>query len=152
MCKDGKWFIYDHKNKKPVSIESADPIYDIWENDNKSMYFKTGVTDESGNTTFKIYKISGESYFNEAGVTVIMPRESYFMYLSTAKNKLVFMDYSKEVKYEIPLYFNSLKKEDLTLPCFEIEKEKKNTITFKIYKGSALGSGYDGEYVDIRYW
>ena len=152
MSKDGKWFIYDLNAKKQVSIESVDPIYDVWENNNKSMYFKTGVTDDGGNTTFKIYKITGEEFFNETGVTVVMPRESYFMYLSTAKNKLIFMDYSKEVKYEIPLYFNSLKKDELTLPCFEIEKEKKIVITFKIHKSSELGHGYDSEYIDIRYW
>ena len=34
----------------------------------------------------------------------------------------------------------------------EIEKEKNKTITFKIYKGSKLGSGYDTEYVDVRKW
>lgn len=152
MSKNGKWFIYDLKNKKQVSVESLEPIYDVWKNNNKSFYFKTGVTNDFDNTTFKIYKINGEQYLNESGVTVIMPRESYFMYLSTAKNQLIFMDYSKEIVYTINLYFNSLKKDDVTLPCFEIEKEKKNVITFKIYKGSEPGSQYDSEYIDIRYW
>jgi hypothetical protein len=81
-----------------------------------------------------------------------MARENYFMYLSSTENKLIFREYSMDIVYTIPLYFSSLKKDTYTLPCFELVKEKRNKLEFKIYKGSALDSGYDMEYIDIKYW
>jgi hypothetical protein len=153
LAKDGKWFIYDMKLKKTVSAESVDPIYDVWENYNKSFYFKTGVTNEkTGVTSFKIFKINGEAFLTQPGISVVMARENYFMYLSSTENKLIFREYSMDIVYTIPLYFSSLKKDTYTLPCFELVKEKRNKLEFKIYKGSALDSGYDMEYIDIKYW
>lgn len=153
LCKDGTWYVYDLKNKKTVSAESVDPIYDVWENYNRSFYFKTGVTNEkTGVTTFKIYKIDGQEYFTEAGVTVIMERETYYMYLSTTLNQLVFKEYSGDVVYTIPLYFTSLKKDPYTLPCFEVMEEKRKRLTIRVNKGSAIGSDYDSKYIDITNW
>lgn len=152
LCKDGMWYVYDVKDKKEISVMSNEPIYDVWMNSNRTYYFKTGVMYADGTTDFKIYKLNGEVFFNEPGVSVIMERDTYFMYLSVNTRQLVFRDYSKDVVYSLPLYFTSLQTDALTLPAFEIEKEKNKTITFKIYKGSKLGSGYDTEYVDIRVW
>ena len=152
LCKKGKWYVYDLKNKKTVSAESMDPIYDVWENYNRSFYFKTGVTNNNGVTTFKIYKIDGQEYFTESGVTVIMERETYYMYLSTTLNQLVFKEYSGDVVYTIPLYFTSLKKDSHTLPCFEVIEEKRKRLTIRVNKGSAIGSGYDSKYLDITNW
>ena len=153
LSKDNKWYVYDMSKKEAVSAESVDPIYDVWENYNKSFYFKTGSKNENtGITSFKIYKINGELFLSESGVTVIMPRTNYFMYLSTQKNQLVFQEYDNDVVYTIPLYFNSLKKDDYTLPCFNLVKEKGNNLEIKVYHGSELDSQYDHEMIDIRYW
>lgn len=152
LCKDGNWFIYDLENEKGVSANSSEPIYDVWMNTNRTYYFKTGVTDSYGNTTFKIYNINGDTYFSEPGVTVVMARDTYFMYLSSGNNQLVFRDYSKDVLHTIPLYFSSIVRDTYTLPCFEVEKEKNNTLVLRIYRGSALGNSYDTKYLDIRYW
>lgn len=152
LCKDGTWFIYDLKNERGVSANSSEPIYDVWFNSNKTYYFKTGVNDNYGNTTFKIYNINGNSYFDEYGVNFIMPRDKYFMYLSTSDKQLVFRDYSKDIKYTIPLFFTSLYRDTYTLPAFEIQRETSTNLTFKVYKGSALGSEYETEYINIKYW
>jgi hypothetical protein len=81
-----------------------------------------------------------------------MERETYYMYLSTTLNQLVFKEYSGDVVYTIPLYFTSLKKDSHTLPCFEVIEEKRKRLTIRVNKGSAIGSGYDSKYLDITNW
>lgn len=153
LCKEGKWFIYDLKTKKVVSAESVEPIYDVWINYNNSYYFKTGVTNKaSGETTFKIFKINGQEFFNETGVTVIYPKEDYYFYLSTYLNQIVFKEYSGDVVKTVPLYFTSLKHDGHTLPCFDIAEETSRKINIRVYHGSAIGSKYDTHYINTKNW
>lgn len=155
LCKDNIWFIYDLQDKKTVSAESVDPIYDVWRNDNLTYYFKTGRTRTIGEETFvdyKIYRIDGKEFLNVDKVTLIVPRSNCVFYLTSIDNVLHFIDYSKEEKYKLQLAFSEMDYDELTHPAFQITRENKGVITLKVYKGRELKYDYENVVVNTVRW
>lgn len=155
LCKDGTWYVYSLSKEEVVSVESSEPIYDVWRNSNNTYYFKVGINRTVGTETFidyKIYRIDGKTFLNEDRVTSIIERDKYIIYLTSKDNKLHFMDYGKEERYSIQLYFSELKHTDLTHPAFQIFSENKGVILFRIYKGRELSYSYESKTVNTNYW
>lgn len=155
LCKNGTWYVYDLGKKETVSVESAEPIYNVWRNSNNTYYFKIGVNRTVGNESFidyKIYRFDGKVFLNTDRVTSIIERDDFIIYLTSTDNKLHFMDYGKEERYSIQLYFSELKHTELTHPAFEIYSENRGVILFKIYQGRELKYDYDSKTVNTNYW
>lgn len=159
ICKDGLWYVYDLTKNEKVSVESVDPIYDVWRNNNLTYYIKTGKDRTVGNESFTDYKIfrmeDGREFLNIDRVTQIFERESYVAYLTSTDNKLHFIDYGKTEKYTINLKFSQMKHTTVTNPAFTIRKESGNTISINVYKQRAVidrSNDYDTISINIKYW
>ena len=155
VCKNKKWYVYDLYKEKVVSVESENPIYDVWKNDNRTEYIKVGVDRIVGNdefTDFKIYRIDGKSLLDGDKITAIFPRGKFIFYVTARDNYLRFMDYSKEELYKYKLNFWRLKHDTLTQPAFTIYRETETSITFKIYDTRELSYNYETKVVNTKYW
>ena len=155
LCKDKNWYIYDLNNEKVVSAESVDPIYDVWRNHNNTFYFKTGRDRTIGSETiidYKIYRIDGKEFLNIDKVTSIDERASYVMYVTSEDNKLHFIDYGKNEKYTVQLYFSNLNHNNLSHPAYEIHNENENIIFLYVYKGRELKYDYESVSVFTNKW
>ena len=136
--------------EKVVSAESVDPIYDVWRNHNNTYYFKTGRDRTIGSETFtdyKIYRIDGQEFLNVDKVTSIDEKSRYVMYVTSEDNKLHFMDYGKNEKYVVQLFFSNLNHNNLSHPAYETVRDTDTTLTLRVYLGRELK--YDYETVTI---
>lgn len=155
LCKNGTWYVYDLYKKEVVSVESSNPIYNVWRNKNNTYYFKVGIDRTVGKesfTDYKIYRIDGKEFLNVDRVTQIVEKDSYVMYLTSKDNKLHFIDYGKVERYVVQLYFSQMKHTELTHPAFEIFAENKNAIILRVYKGRELKYDYDSVSVNTLRW
>lgn len=155
ICKDEVWYVYDLNKKEVVSVESADPIYDVWRNGNLTYYFKTGKDRTVGNDTFvdyKIYRFDGKDFLNKDKVTQVLFRSNYVMYVTSNDNVLHFMDYSGEEKYKIQLLFSNMFYSELTHPAFEIYYENINHISIRVWQGRELSYDYENFSVNVKNW
>lgn len=155
LCKDNVWFIYDLENKKVVSAESVDPIYDVWRNDNLTYYFRTGRKRSDAADTivdYKIFRIDGKQFLGTEQVTYVLARSNYVMYLTENNSLLHFVDYSGEEKESIQLVFADLRYDDFSHPAFEINRESDKYITIKIWSGRQIGDSYRTQTVGTANW
>ena len=146
LCKDEFWTIYDLDAKKTVSATSADPIYNVWNNNNMTTYFKTGRDKTVGKDTYteyEIYKLNGQEFLTTDGITQIIERDSFIVYLTLNDKKLHFMDYGKKEKYTVQLYFTEMKHDKYTNPAFAIQNENDNVMILKIFQGRDLTYDYE---------
>ena len=74
------------------------------------------------------------------------------MYLTSTDNKLHFIDYSKEEKVTLQLYFSEMKNNELSHPAFSIRREAENFISLDVYKGRELAYDYETFGVNIKTW
>lgn len=156
LKKDGVWYGYDLEKKEKVTPDEKNVIYDIWENNNMTYYYKTGVSRTVGTETFmnyKIYKSDGNAFLAKDNIINVYERENFVMYLSKDDQCLHFIDYSGEEKHEpIKLYFTELEHDKLHHPAFEFEMKSSGSMNFKIYQGSELTYGYDVVYIATKKW
>ena len=146
LCKDEFWTIYDLDAKKTVSATSADPIYNVWTNNNMTTYFKTGRDKTVGKDTYteyEIYKLNGQEFLTTDGITQIIERDSFIVYLTLNDKKLHFLDYGKKEKYTVQLYFTEMKHDKYTNPAFAIQNENDNVMILKIFQGRDLTYDYE---------
>ena len=156
LCKDEVWYIYDLDKKEKISNDMSDPIYNVWRNANMTYYFKTGKDRTVGNDTFVDYKIyrleDGKIFLNVDRVTQIHEMPKYIMYLTSSDNKLHFIDYSKEEKVTLQLYFSEMKHNELSHPAFSIRRETDSFVSVDIYKGRELAYDYETYGISLRTW
>ena len=155
LCKNKKWYVYDLTKQKVVSVETDHPIYDVWENDNKSQYIKVGVDRIVGNdefTDFKVFRIDGKSLLEGDKITAVFPRGKFLFYITARDNHLRFMDYGKYELYKIKLNFWRLKHDELTQPAFVIYNETDGFLTLRIYDTRELSYKYENKVVNIKQW
>lgn len=155
MCKDDSWYVYDLYNKKKVSAESVDVIYDVWRNDNLTYYFKTGRDRTVGTESFvdySIYRIDGKKFLSGDRITQIVVRSNCVFYLTEKDSTLHFIDYSGEEKYKLKLAFSKVDHDDFSHPAFEIFYEMNGVITFRVYKGRELSYSFDTYSVNTKHW
>lgn len=155
VCKNNVWYAYDLEEKKQVSVESVDVIYDIWKNNNNSYYFKTGRERTVGSETFMeytVYRFDGAEFLKADKISEVIPRKTYLMYVTDTDKVLHFMSYSKQEKAKVQLYFTRLDHDRVTHPAFEIYTESPTSIAFKIYQGRELKYDYDVETIFTTRW
>ena len=155
LSKDDKWFVYDLYKKEIKSIETADPIYDVWCNSNNTFYIKTGKERIVGSNNFiqyKVYRIDGKEFLTENEIVHIIEKAKYIMYISRTDKKLKFMDYRGDIKYEVQLYFTVMDSDDLHHPAFRIDYDKKDYLVLWVYKGRELEYDYEQVYLDTLNW
>ncbi len=155
LCKDNIWFVYDVENKKTISSESVDPIYDVWRNANLTYYFKTGKDRTIGKDNivdYKIFRIDGKQFLGVDKVTQILQRPKYIMYITMDDDILHFMDYSGEEKYKYQLVFSEMGNDGYTHPAFEIFSESEKSITLKVWQGREVKYNYITHVVNTDKW
>lgn len=155
VCKDKKWFVYDLKNEKTISVESENPIYDVWTNDNQTTYIKVGVDRVvSGEefTDFKVYRLDGKTLLDGDKITAIFPRGKFLFYITAKDNYLRFMDYGKYELYKYKLNFWRLKHDQYTQPAFTIYNETENFLTLRVYDTRELSYNYENKVINLKYW
>lgn len=155
LCQDNKWSIYNIDTKENVLEPIENVIYDVWINYNKTTYYKISTKNEVAEKEypeFQIYRLDGEPFLNQEGVTVIYPTDKFIMYFSSNEKTIRFLDYSKETKKEVPVHFTSLYKDDLTLPSFTLQYDSNRFVSLRIYENNSLGSKYKDTIVDTVLW
>lgn len=157
LCKDEKWKIYDLREKKQVSEESTDPIYNVWSNNNLTYYYKTGkdryINDYKTVVDYKVYRLEDNKVFLDTPhVTEIIEKPNCLVYITEDDNILHFYDYGKVERYKIQLAFSDMHHNELTHPAFQIWRESDKYMTLRIYKGRELGNDYDTETVNLSNW
>lgn len=155
LCKNKKWYVYDLENEKIVSVESKDPIYDVWENANKTQYIKVGVDRIVGSeefVDFKVYRLDGKSLLDGDRITAIFPRKKFLFYITAKDNYLRFMDYGKSELYKYKLNFWQLKHTELTQPAFTIYNETDDFMILRIYDKRELSYNYETKAINLMYW
>jgi len=155
VCKDNIWYGYDLNNKKAATVESVEVIYDIWQNANKTYYFKTGNETVVANNTYlnySIYRADGVQFLRGDRITAIIPRTQYIMYVTAADNKLHFLTYSNREPYSLQLAFYQLDHDEFTHPAFEIMSESEVSIAIKVFYGRELKHDYDVKTVFTQHW
>ncbi len=155
LCKNKKWFVYDLNKEKVVSVESENPIYDVWVNANKTEYIKVGVDRIVGSeefTDFKVYRIDGKALLDGDKITAVFPRGKFLFYITAKDNYLRFMDYGKYELYKVKLNFWRLKHDELTQPAFVIYNETENYLTLRIYDTRKLSYKYDNKVINTIRW
>lgn len=155
LAKDNIWYVYNLAKNEKVSVDSMDPIYNVWRNTNMTYYFKTGRERTIGNNSFidyKIFRIDGRQFLSTDRVSQIIERPTYVMYITNTDNVLHFMDYSGEEKYKYQLYFSEMHHTKLTNPAFKIAYEFEYSITLDIYEGRELSYNPKRISVNVRTW
>lgn len=157
LCKDDKWSIYDLYFKKTLVSDIETPIYDVWQNNNLSYYYKTGkdrnVSQGTYMVDYKIYRLEdNKPFLDKTRVTQIIERDSYIAYVTQDDSVLHFMDYGKKEQYQVPLAFYEMRHTDMDNPAFVIWKETDRYLTLHVYKGRALGNDYETVIVNIVNW
>ena len=155
VCKNKKWYVYDLRNKKTVSVEIDNPIYDVWENDNQTEYIKVGVDRVVGSdqfTDFKVYRIDGKTLLNGDKITAIFPRGKFLFYITAKDNYLRFMDYGKYELYKFKLNFWRIKHDELTQPAFTIYNETESFLTLRVYDTRELSYKYEIKVINLKHW
>lgn len=155
LAKDGAWYAYDLVQKKQLSVESVDVIYDIWKNVNNTYYFKTGRERTVGKESFMdytVYRFDGNEFLKAERITTIIPRKTYLMYVTSTDNKLHFMLYSKQEKATVKLNFNRMDYDQFTHPAFEIYTDNGFSMTLKVYEGRELKYPYEMVTVFTEQW
>ena len=155
LCKNKKWFVYDLEKEKVVSVESDNPIYDVWQNANRTEYIKVGVDRTIGNeelVDFKVYRIDGKSLLDGDMITAIYPRGKFIFYVTAKDNYLRFMDYGKTELYKLKLNFWQLKHNELTQPAFEIYNESDSFMILRVYDKRDLSYNYETIGINLVYW
>ena len=155
MCKEKVWYVYDLEKGEKVSIDSNNPIYDVWENDNRTQYIKVGLDRIVGDdqfTDFKVYRIDGKVLLDGDKITAVFPRGKYLFYITAKDNYLRFMDYGKYELYKYKLNFWRLKHDELTQPAFTIYNETESYLTLRVYDTRKLSYKYDIKVINTKYW
>lgn len=156
LCKKDVWTIYDLEKKKQVSGEITEPIYNVWRNGNMTYYYKTGVDRNAGvppTVDYKVYRLEdSKPFLSLPHVTQIIEKDTCLIYITSDDSILHFMDYGKVERYHIQLAFSELHHTDLNNPAFVIWRETEKYITFRVYKGRALGNDYETHTVNIVNW
>lgn len=147
LCYKGTWSIYDLKNKKKVSNDYTDVIYDVWKNANLTYYIKTGVKRTVGNETrmnYKIYNIDGNALLDKEEVINVYETSTFILYVDYTDKAIHFIDYTGEAKRDpIPIYFFELTHDKTTNPAFSFKLSEYGYMLLKVYKGRELK--YDAE-------
>lgn len=153
LSKENKWFVYDLRVDKYLVSDVTNPIYDVWVNSNKSYFYKTGVDvikDGFNYINYSIYRFEGNALLSGDYILEVVARENCYIYMDKNTRSLRFMDYTNRLLYEIPLSFIEMEYDDFTHPAFEIYKDYKGNMYFKIYKGRELHFDYDDYIVDYE--
>ena len=155
VCKNKKWYVYDLEKDKTVSVVIDNPIYDVWENANKTEYIKVGIDRVVGSeefTDFKVYRLDGKALLDGDKITAIFPRGKFLFYVTARDNYLRFMDYGRYELYKVKLNFWRIKHDTLTQPAFTIYNETENYLTLRIYDTRELSYKYDSKVINLKYW
>ena len=159
LSKDEKWYVYDLKKDEYIIKEYDGVIYDFWENNNMSYYFKTGVKDKlpTGEDyyAFKIHKLDGGMLLDVPDVAAIVHTKHMIMYWKYDDNTLHFMDYVQNDRVEpMKLYFRELDTEKNHFnPAFTYEFDYQGKfISLRIYEGRELKYGHKSTYVNSSTW
>ena len=157
LSKDDVWSVYDLNNKKYM-LENIDlPIYDIWRDNNKTYYYKTGKeTNISGEmlNTYQIYKFNGQGFLNKSGIVNVLGSERFIMYIDKNDNTLHILAYTlEEPEGPYQLKFYDFYKDDITHPCVEFKFSKdKRALNIKIYEGPEYKKKYEEYNIYPYYW
>ena len=156
LCKDDIWFIYDLGKKAIVADNISEPIYDVFENYNETVYYKTGVKRTVGDQiyySYKLYHLNGSLYLGLDNITEIVNYDNYFMFVNKDDSKLHFMNYARVEPMEpIQLYFTDLNYDEYTQPSFRIKSVTSKQLTLRIAKCKELTCGTQDEYIDTKNW
>ncbi len=157
LGKENKWKVYDLYNSKDKSKEIETPIYDVWMNNNRTYYIKTGTERTVGADSFidyKIYRMDDFSRILLSGdrITQVLQRSTFIMYITANDNVLHFMDYGGDEKYRIQLNFSRMDYDDLTHPAFSIYNESDGFMVLRIYETRKLSYDYESKTVNIKRW
>lgn len=155
LSKENTWYVYNLNKQEKVSIDSSNPIYNVWHNSNMTYYIKTGVKKTIADEeyiTYQITRIDGHQFLNTDNITQIVERDNYLMYVTANDNILHFIDYTTEEKYHLQLAFFQMQHTKLTHPAFAIVYEYPYSITLDIYKGRQLADEAERVYVNTTTW
>lgn len=154
---DEGWQIYDIEKDNVLISGIEDPIFDVWENNNMSFYYKTGTRtkiDDKSAYVFNITKFDGSTLVSGKNITSIIRTKHLVMYLSRDDNSLHFIDYTgKEKEEPIKLYFVDFTKDKITHPCLEYSIESNGEAIFvRVYKESGYNSEYETHRINSTRW
>ena len=98
---------------------------------------------------YKVYRSNGTPMLDINGVTGIYPFPKCIMYVDSADNKLKFMDYGKEIRYEKQLYFSLMKHDDYIHPAVSITSTDGSRVSIKIYYSRNKTHNYDTDTINV---
>ena len=159
LSKDEKWYVYD-LNKDEYIIKDYDGvIYDFWENNNMSYYYKTGYKTklDTGEEyyAYSIKKVDGDDLLDVSNVASIVHTRNIIMYWKYDDNTLHFMDYVQNDKVvPIQLFFRELDTENNHfMPAFEYTiSDDRKSISIKVFERRDLDSPFHIYMVNSSLW
>lgn len=141
--------IYDIASKKEIVGEVSSPIYDVWINDNQSLFYKIGEEIE-GEIIYCIYRENKEIFFENPNAIFIASHPKFIYYVDKEDKQIKFMDYSLTVRDSVQLYFTEMSYDKHTHPAFLIDKITNGIYYIKVYKGPEEKSSYDYRSVNTK--
>ena len=161
LGKDDKWSVYDIDNDAYIIKDYEGVIYDFWENNNMSYYYKTGSKNKSEDGeeyySYAIYKVDGGVLLDVPNVASVVHTRSLIMYWKYDDNTLHFMDYVQNDRVQpVQLYFKELDNGNNHFnPSFEYDVEEGDGDTYvmlKVFKERKMGSNYYRYRVNSAHW
>ncbi len=159
LSKDDKWYVYDLDKDEYLMKDHAGIIYDFWENDNMSYYYKIGTPTklDSGEefVAFKVNKLGADSIIDVSDVAAVLHTKQFVMYWKYDDNTLHFRDYVEDNRVDpIKLYFRELNTDNNHLhPAFEYKMDDdKDSLSLRVYEGRELKYEYKSYFINSRSW